>query len=76
MKPDSIRIEADRILRKYACPNCGENTARIDAEIADADLIKCWKCSAEFRLTVGEFRADVHALGRLQIHEILKSSAT
>ncbi len=75
MKPDSVRIEVDRILRKYTCSNCGEKTARMDAEKPDADPIACWKCSAELGLTVGEFRADVQALGHRQIQEILRSSA-
>ncbi len=72
MQPASVRAEVERILGKYICRACGENTARIDAEKADEDPILCWKCSAEIGMTVGEFRADVRELGHLQIQEILK----
>ncbi len=75
MLPDFVRLEAERILKKYVCPHCGEHTARVDPNSSDNQSIECWKCSAELNYTVGEFRGDTHKLGKAQISHFLKTPA-
>lgn len=73
MLPEFVRSEAERILKKFTCTNCAEHTARVDASASDDERIVCWKCSAEFGFSVGEFRAETHRLGKAQIEHVLKS---
>lgn len=73
MQSDFVLQEAERILRKYTCPNCSERTDRVDLSMTTDQPIKCWKCSAEIGFTAGDFRADTHKIGKAQIDLILKS---
>jgi len=73
MQPSFVAPAVERVLQKFSCQNCGERTARVDPSLADDKFIECWKCRASMSYTVGEFRADVHRIGKAQIEYILMS---